>query len=431
MTLDHDGLAFGGELARRHPTALNVLLVGVYVAVVASLSLTSADGTGGASNAGPRIVAAATMGLPLLGRTRWPLPVFVATLALSSLALVAGIARDWFVGPALALYEVADRAPSTRSELTRAIVIATAAIAVALVVAGSAAPPSQILEGIAVGAVVLGVGWILGWVGRERREYRAAAAAAQVQQAVAEERLRVAREIHDVVAHGVSLIVVRASVASHVMDRRPDEARDALAMIETTGRESLRELRRVVGALRAGDPPDGAPAEVEPPLGGPADLRAIADAVAPAGVRVELDADDLAPLSPLVAATVHRVVQEALTNVVRHAAPRRAGSWSGSPPTRLCCASRTTARAPDGGPPASARRARHRRDAGARPAARGVVRRRAASRRRVRGGGAPASRCRGRARRCETRGRCRALPWSNGHRAGRLMDRPDPRADRR
>ncbi len=321
MTLDHDGLTFGGELARRHPAALNVLLVGVYVAVVASLSLTSADGTGGASNAGSRIVAAAAMGLPLLGRTRWPLPVFVATLALSSLALVAGIARDWFVGPALALYEVADRAPSTRSELTRAIVIATAVIAVALVVAGSAAPPSQVAEGLAVGAVVLGVGWILGWVGRERREYRAAAAAAQVQQAVAEERLRVAREIHDVVAHGVSLIVVRASVASHVMDRRPDEARDALAMIESTGRESLRELRRVVGALRAGDPPDGAPAGVEPPLGGPADLRAIADAVAPAGVRVELDADDLAPLSPLVAATVHRVVQEALTNVVRHAAP--------------------------------------------------------------------------------------------------------------
>lgn len=320
MTTQDGGLPFGSELGRRHPVALDLLLAAVYVAAVASLSLTSLAGTVGSSNAGLHVAAAAAMGLPLLARRRWPPAVFVAMIGLSTIALAAGLARDWFVGPALVLFVIADRAPS-RSELTRTIASSTVLIAVALVVTGSATPPSQVAEGLAVGAVVLGLGWTLGSASRERRAYRAAAAAAQVRQSVADERLRIAREIHDVVAHGLSLIVVRASVAGHVLEQRPEEAREALAVIEATGRQSLGELRRVVGALREVTLPVAATPTVEAPLGSGGELQAIVDGVTEAGVRVELDADDLGPLPSLVAETVQRVVQEALTNVVRHAAP--------------------------------------------------------------------------------------------------------------
>ncbi|MET7902910.1 sensor histidine kinase [Streptomyces sp. NPDC005355] len=137
---------------------------------------------------------------------------------------------------------------------------------------------------------------------------------------VAEERLRIARELHDVVAHHIALVNVQAGVASHVMDNRPDQAKQALAHVREASRSALDELRATVGLLRQyGDP--AAPTEPAPGL---AVLDQLVDGFVRAGMRVEVEADLrdlLGSLAGSVDLTAYRVVQEALTNVHKHAGP--------------------------------------------------------------------------------------------------------------
>jgi signal transduction histidine kinase len=132
---------------------------------------------------------------------------------------------------------------------------------------------------------------------------------------VDEERLRIARELHDVTAHSLSLIAVQSGAAMHVIDKDPAAARKALEIIRTTSKQSLDELRAMLGVLRgAGDP--------DTPLAPAPKLSGIADLVRPvegAGFEVRLDvADDLGDVPAMVEASAYRIVQEALTNVVRH-----------------------------------------------------------------------------------------------------------------
>ncbi|MFD8366415.1 sensor histidine kinase [Streptomyces hygroscopicus] len=137
---------------------------------------------------------------------------------------------------------------------------------------------------------------------------------------VAEERLRIARELHDVVAHHIALVNVQAGVASHVMDSRPDQAKEALAHVRQASRSALDELRATVGLLRQyGDP--AAPTEPAPGL---AVLDQLVDGFVRAGMRVEVRTEPPEALGPLpgsVDLTAYRVVQEALTNVHKHAGP--------------------------------------------------------------------------------------------------------------
>ncbi|MGO4425864.1 sensor histidine kinase, partial [Streptomyces sp. MCAF7] len=137
---------------------------------------------------------------------------------------------------------------------------------------------------------------------------------------VAEERLRIARELHDVVAHHIALVNVQAGVASHVMDNRPDQAKEALAHVRQASRSALDELRATVGLLRQyGDP--AAPTEPAPGL---AVLDQLVDGFVKAGLRVDVEAvsrDGLGPLAGSVDLTAYRIVQEALTNVHKHAGP--------------------------------------------------------------------------------------------------------------
>nr|WP_307821666.1 histidine kinase [Streptomyces coffeae] len=137
---------------------------------------------------------------------------------------------------------------------------------------------------------------------------------------VAEERLRIARELHDVVAHHIALVNVQAGVASHVMDKRPDQAKEALAHVREASRSALDELRATVGLLRQyGDP--AAPTEPAPGLGV---LDQLVEGFARVGMRVEVEAEPrggLGPLAGSVDLTAYRVVQEALTNVHKHAGP--------------------------------------------------------------------------------------------------------------
>lgn len=159
------------------------------------------------------------------------------------------------------------------------------------------------------------------WVGELEARVAAAdeLAEEQARQAVAEERARIARELHDVVAHGMSVMVVQAAAASRVMDRRPDQAAQALAAIEGTGRESLTEMRRLLGVLKAssGDDWPAAAADLAPQPG-VADLASLARSVSDAGVPVEVRVDLDEALPAGLDLTVHRIVQESLTNVLKH-----------------------------------------------------------------------------------------------------------------
>jgi signal transduction histidine kinase len=161
---------------------------------------------------------------------------------------------------------------------------------------------------------------------RERAAERAAAVEAerveQVRRAVSDERAEIARELHDIVAHAMSVIAVRSGVARMVIDTQPEQAREALTIIVTTARRSLQEMRLLVGVLRDTDDHH---TELGP-APGLRDLdRLVADMKA-AGVVVTIDVEGAArDLPPAVDLSAYRIVQEALTNVVRHAGPTHAG----------------------------------------------------------------------------------------------------------
>jgi signal transduction histidine kinase len=143
---------------------------------------------------------------------------------------------------------------------------------------------------------------------------RAAAAA------VTEERARIARELHDLVAHAVSTMVVQAQGGARMVRVEPDEAEDAFVAIERTGRRALTEMRRLLGMLRAAD--ERAALAPQP---GVEQLSALVDGVRSAGLRVDLRVEGLVtPLPPGVDVSAYRIVQEALTNTLKHAGPAHA-----------------------------------------------------------------------------------------------------------
>ncbi|MEU8003487.1 sensor histidine kinase [Catellatospora sp. NPDC049111] len=159
--------------------------------------------------------------------------------------------------------------------------------------------------------------WTVGNSVRTRREHAEAIRARAADQAAAEQRLRIARELHDMVAHSVGVIAIQAGMGRRVIDSQPDEARNALRAIEDTSRESLAGLRRMLVGLRR----DG---DVAPPAPTLADLDRLAATTAGAGVRVDLDwRGHRRPLPGDLELSAYRVVQEAVTNVVRHAATPR------------------------------------------------------------------------------------------------------------
>ena len=141
-----------------------------------------------------------------------------------------------------------------------------------------------------------------------------------LRQAAAEERARIARELHDVIAHNLSVIVIQAGAAQRVLDEQPEAAREALRQVEVTGRVAMTEMRRLLGVVRRGD---DEPLTVPQP--GVASLATLLDDVRAAGLTVTLrTSGDDRPLPPGVDVSVYRIVQEALTNTLRHAQATRA-----------------------------------------------------------------------------------------------------------
>ncbi|GAA4953297.1 sensor histidine kinase [Nonomuraea thailandensis] len=277
---------------------------------------------------------AAVMSLPVAFRRRWPQAMFAvagsaAVLATAAGAVAAGAIWVSFIPAALALYLVASTAPLGRSAALLAGCLCAAAAAVLVFYAQvlptlppalerTELPPYLPVEGSAIG-IFMSAAWGIGVMVRRQRFLVARLARHRAEAAVADERRRIARELHDIIGHSMSVIAVKATVANHVADLHPQEVRAAMAVIEQTSQSTLTEIRRVLGLLRS----DGDPDDSLTPVPGLADLSGLVDQATSAGVEVELSVPADAALPSAVALSAYRIVQEALTNVVKHAAPTR------------------------------------------------------------------------------------------------------------
>jgi signal transduction histidine kinase len=180
-------------------------------------------------------------------------------------------------------------------------------------------PPWGFAAALLAWLLVLGAGAELVRSRLERRAEEAAAQAEQARRRASDERLRIAQELHDVLAHNISLINVQAGVALHLLDERPEQARPALRAIRDASKDALSELRSVLDILRVGE------AAPRAPTAGLADLDALVERTRGTGLTVEVSgADGLDGLPAGVDLAAFRIVQEALTNVVRHSGATRA-----------------------------------------------------------------------------------------------------------
>ncbi len=259
--------------------------------------------------------------LPLVWRRRLP---FTVSLVCGTFTTIHGLSdipdpAVFFAG-LVALYSVA--AHGSRRLALLAAVIAAHAIGLSMVLDREAAD----LADLTLSSLTFATAWLLGDGARNRRlaatraEERAASLertrAAEARQAVVEERNRIAREMHDVLAHSVSMMVVQAEAGPVVVERDPARAVQAFDAISATGRAALSELRTLLGVLRESDRGPLAP---QPGL---AQLAELAESVRGAGVAVELHVPaELPPVSSATDLAAYRIVQEALTNVVKHAGP--------------------------------------------------------------------------------------------------------------
>ena len=266
--------------------------------------------------------------VPLIVRRRLPYLSLIATL----LALVAAASVHYsgvYGGYAvlLAVYSV-----STHRGLVSGVSAAVVALGT-LVVSYLLVPWEANASDTVFDALALATAVALGDGTRNRTRLAAEQSARLVavtsekeriaRQTVLDERARIARELHDLVAHSMSIVAVQAGVGHYLIDRDPDRAREALATIETTSRQALTEMRRMLGVLRLDTTAEDRALEPQP---GSADIGALVIAANESGLDIELviEPDGALPELPSgVALSAYRIVQESLTNVRKHAGPAR------------------------------------------------------------------------------------------------------------
>jgi signal transduction histidine kinase len=315
------------RLADRRWVALDVVLAALFtdsaIHVAASSSNLRQAGTGWEVVRDAAIVVAAVT-LPF--RRRHPLAALAVILPSVGLALALQVEQPFVVLAALALYSVtaACSRPTTRVALGLVAIVTL----VAALVGGGSDVGLIVVADLAVVAIAL----LMGENTRGRQAAVVAAAEQAVERevareerakrAVADERLAIARELHDIVGHAMSVIAVRSGVARVVMDSRPEEAREALDAIENTSRQALQEMRLLVGVLRRGEAENESERSPAPGLSRLSELVARAT---DAGVDVTVEIDgESRPLPDGADLSAYRIIQEALTNVVRHVGPTRA-----------------------------------------------------------------------------------------------------------
>ncbi|GLL04574.1 sensor histidine kinase [Dactylosporangium matsuzakiense] len=304
-------------------TPLTWFLLGSYPLVVAAAAAnggTDSFGLPGMRYTLPLLVV--VMPLVLLPRR----PVIALALMLTGCLVTAAYVWSWefgylrdvrflqFIAIDLTVGYIATHRPP-RVSMLAATVACVAEVGV-IAVGRLASAPSFVL---ALTMAMLAA-WLVGNRNRERRAHADVVRAQEASQAITAERLRIARELHDMVAHSISIIAIQAGVGARVIDTRPVEAHNALQAIETTSRQALAGLRRAVGALRGKETSDGHHAPLLEPLPGLADLDRLVAVTADAGVTVELHWQGARrPLPSDLDLAAFRIIQEAVTNVVRHA----------------------------------------------------------------------------------------------------------------
>ena len=295
--------------------------------VLVTLAVAVAPHLGRGQHLAPALIVC---GVPIVLLRRWPLPVLALVTAATGLVMAWGNAPLPFgILIGLAMYSAAARLPRRVSipiAVAAAVVLGGAIIYAA--VATRTAPLAT--EGVE-GFVPLTAAWFIGDSVAARRRYVAGLAeqaereqSTEVErgrQQVREERMRIAHELHDVVAHTLAVITVQAGVGRRLMAKCPEEGSTALESIEMIGRTAQDELRVVLGLLR--DEETGTAALTPAPR--LVDLKELAENVRASGTPVELRLSGAdRQLSPALELSIFRVVQEALTNVVKHAAGARA-----------------------------------------------------------------------------------------------------------
>jgi signal transduction histidine kinase len=282
---------------------------------------------------------AVCLSIPVAIRRREPVLAFAVILAVCVWVLV--LRGELTRGPVLPLALVLYLVAATRGR--RAALAALAAALALLTVQGVILSLTGRGAGNAVGAgLVLIICWMIGYSVGQRRSYASRLQQQAMDTAITAERLRIARELHDVVAHSMTVVAVQAGFGEYVFDRQPGEARAALAAIQTVTSEALADMQRMLGALRqagggmageaapgpadgAAGPPVQAPATAPPaPAPSLADLDRLVAGTAGAGIRVEVLRTGPARAIPAgIDLSAFRIVQEALTNVVKHSGADR------------------------------------------------------------------------------------------------------------
>jgi signal transduction histidine kinase len=278
------------------------------------------------------LLLAIVVALPVGLRRRDPVGSLILALAGCSVIVAVGgeISRGPFLPLALVLFTVA-------ATCKRRVAVAGLAASLALlVVQGLIMSFSGRGSGPATGvALILIIAWMIGISAQQRRSYTARVREQVATAAVTEERLRIARELHDVVAHSMTVAAVQAGFGEYVFDHEPAEARAALGAIQHVTREALADMQRLLGVLRqdgTGQPADsqartGRPGSGQEPVRqlqlapapGLGDLDRLVSTTAGAGVRVNVTkAGEHRDIPAMIDQSAFRIVQEALTNVVKH-----------------------------------------------------------------------------------------------------------------
>jgi signal transduction histidine kinase len=306
-----------------------LLAAGSFVlSVVVAITLEAVDFDGERSVDLWAIALLGAMSAPLLARRRWPITVVLAVVAVSTPYHLLDYPHEAALPASLVAAFTAARYSEPRRRAVAALV-AVAAVTVP-VLADEASGGS--------GDALLGVGWLFmaffaGLAVRFHQNWAAAVAARleqeradEVERRVAEERVLIAAELHDVLAHGLAVANVQASVAAHLIDQLPMRGDASLRELSTTlhnlsdtSRATLQELRAVLDVLHGGE---AEPTEPTPHLG---ELQRLVEMAEAADVRVDVEADGLRDELPsTVSVVAYRIVQESLTNVIRHSTAKHA-----------------------------------------------------------------------------------------------------------
>jgi len=269
---------------------------------------------------GPALLLVAVACLVLAWRRRWPVTVLaVSAAAVTAYSLLGFVNGAVLIAPILALYAVA-----TQVSVLRAAIAAVATLAVLMTATAANNPFGRISGGgFDLIPFMVAAALFAGIAVANRRAYADSVRDRAEQDAlrrIDEERLRIARELHDVVAHTMATINVQAGVAAHVLATRPEAAAESLQAIKTASKEGLRELRAILNVLRQAD--DADPTQPAP---GTAQLETLIDGARRAGLETTFTVTGApVPLPAAVDLTAYRIVQESLTNAIRHAGPATA-----------------------------------------------------------------------------------------------------------